>query len=774
METQLGKNTVRKEAKDKVTGAAKYTNDFTDSPMLYARLLTSVHAHAQIVSIDTSKASAMPGVKAVITAKDYQVLCGTMLQDRPPLAREKVRYYGEPVAIVVADDEMQAKAAAGKILVEYKPLPVVNSVKEAFKRNPVIIHEALMSYTKATEEVYPVKGTNICHHQKIRKGDMQKGWLESEIVAEGSFSLPQSDHAAMETRAVHCMIKPDDSVMIKTSSQSPYEVKELLSKYFNIPEGKIVVQVPLVGGAFGGKSCVQPEILAVIAAMHVKGKWVNLANTREEDMVTSPCHLGLEGTIRLGAKKSGQIMVAEMTFQIDTGAYSDISPKITKAIAVDCAGPYRIPNLQCDCYSVYTNHPYITSFRGFGHEGRTFCLERMMDKLAYEIGMDPFQLRRLNLVQAGDLTPTLVKVTASNTGNAAECLERLKTIINWKEGACIAGENGLVRAKGISCLIKTSDTPTDAGASAVLTFNSDGSVNLDCGAAEIGPGMKTTAAQILAEKMRISVNDVYVKLDVNTQTTPYLWKTVASMTTYMVGRAVLNAADDAISQLLDLASIALRCPAEELDFENKMIFVKHDPELYIMFKDLVKGYKFPNGNSLKGPVIGRGSYVMNRLTPLNEATGRGTPGRSWTVGAQAVEIEYDTRQHTYRLLKAATVIDAGKVINPKTARGVVMGGMCMGLGLGTSEDFVCNEEGIVEDTSFRTYKMIRYGENPEYLVDFVETPQIDAPYGARGIAEHGIIGISAALANAISLAAKIDVNRLPITPEFIWRERSKL
>ncbi len=774
METQLGKDTIRKEAKDKVTGAAQYTNDITDSPMLYARLLTSVHAHAQIISIDTREASAMPGVKSVITSKDHQVICGSMLQDRPPLARDKVRYYGEPVAIVVADDEMQAKAAAGKILVEYKPLPVVNSVKEAFKRNPVIIHESLMSYTKATEEVYPVKGTNICHHQKIRKGDMQKGWLESDIVVEGSFSLPQSDHAAMETRAVHCMFMPDGSVRIKTSSQAPYEVKESVCKYLNIPEGKIVVQVPLVGGAFGGKACIQPEVLAVIAAMNVKGKWINLANTREEDMVTSPCHLGLEGTVRIGAKKSGQIMAAEMTFQIDTGAYSDISPKITKAIAAECAGPYRIPNIQCDCYSVYTNHPYITSFRGFGHEAHTFCLERMMDKLAAEAGLDPFQLRLINLVQAGDLTPTQVKVTASNTGNAAECLERLKTVINWEEGARIAEENGLVRAKGISCLIKTSDTPTDAGASAVLTFNADGSMNLDCGATEIGPGMKTTAAQILAEKMRISVNDVYVKLDVNTQTTPYLWKTVASMTTYLVGRAVLNAADDAISQLMDLASIALRCPTEDLDFENKMIYVKYDPELYIMFEDLVKGYKFSNGNSLKGPVIGRGSYVMNHLTPLNEASGRGTPGRSWTVGAQAVEIEYNTRLHTYRLLKAATVIDAGKVINPKTARGVVMGGMCMGLGLGTSEDFVYNEDGIVEDTSFRTYKMIRYGENPEYVVDFVETPQIDAPYGARGIAEHGIIGIPAALANAVSLAAHIDVNRLPITPEFIWRERMKL
>ncbi len=774
METQLGKDTVRKEANHKVTGMAKYTNDLSDFPMLYARLLTSIHAHARIISIDTSEASAMPGVRAVITAKEYQILCGTMFRDRPPLAREKVRYYGEPVAIVVADDEMQAKAAAGKILIEYEPLPVVNTVKEATKRNPVIIHESLMSYTKAAEEVYPVKGTNICHHQKIRKGNMQKGWQDSEIVIEGNFSLPQSDHAAMETRAVHCMIMPDDSVIIKTSSQSPYEVKELVSQYFNIPEGKVTVQVPFVGGGFGGKSCVQPEVLAVISAMNVKGKWINLANTREEDMVTSPCHLGLEASIRIGAKRDGTITAAEMSFHIDTGAYADISPKIAKAIAVDCAGPYHIPNIQCDCYSVYTNHPYATSFRGFGHEAYTFCLERMMDKLADKTGLDSFQLRHLNLVRAGDLTPTQVKVTASNTGNAEECLERLKTIINWKEGARIEEGNGLIRAKGISCLVKTSDTPTDAGASAVLTFNSDGTMNLDCGATEIGPGMKTTAAQLLAEKMRTSIDNVYVKLDVNTQSTPYLWKTVASMTTFLVGRAVLNAADDAISQLLNLASIALRCPPEDLYFENMMIYAKHNPELYIMFKDLVKGYKYPNGNSVKGPVIGRGSYVMNHLTPLNEASGQGVPGQSWTVGAQAVEIEYDTRQHTYRILKAATVIDAGKVLNPKSARGVIMGGMCMGLGLGICEDFIYNEDGIAEDTSFRTYKMIRYGENPKYLVDFVETPQMDAPYGARGIAEHGIIGMPAALANAISLAAEIDVNRLPITPEFIWRERLKL
>lgn len=773
MESQLGKDIVRKEARDKVTGAAKYTNDLIDEPMLCAKLLTSPHAHAKIISIDTGEAAAMPGVKAVITAKDNPVICGALLRDRPPLADGRVRYFGEPVAIVVADEEQKASAAARKIHVEYQLLPIVNSIQDAIKEMPVLLHEELMSYKKMIQEIYPVESTNICHHQKIRKGDMQKGWDDCDIIVEGSFSLPQSDHAAMETRAVRCTIMPDGSVIITASSQAPFSIKEQISQYFNIPEGKIIVRVPFVGGGFGGKAAVQLEVLAVIAAMSVRGKCVNLANTREEDLVTSPCHMGLESTIKLGAKNNGQIMAAAMNFYVDTGAYSEISPKLAKAIAVECAGPYHIPNLCCDCYSVYTNHPYVTSFRGFGHEALTMCLERMLDKLAFRLKIDPFQIRLVNAVKEGDLKSTQVKVTKSNTGDIVQCLERLKTLIRWEEGSRIEEENNLVRAKGISCLIKTSVTPTDAGGGVILTFNSDGSINLNCGAVEIGPAMKTAAAQMLAEKMKMSVDDVHVRQEVDTQTSPLLWKTVASMTTLIIGRAVINAAEDVIRQLLGLASIALRCEPEDLDFDNKVVFVRHDPTFHITFKDLVQGYKYPDGNSIKGPVIGRGSFVMKHLTPLDEATGKGKTGQSWTVGAQAVEIEYDTKQHTYRLLKAATVIDAGKVLNPKTARGIVMGGMCMGLGLGTGEDFVYDEDGIVENTSFRTYKMLRYGEAPDYLVDFVETPQIDAPFGVRGIGEHGIIGIPAALANAISLAAQMDVNRLPITPEYIWREKTR-
>lgn len=771
MVTQLGKNIVRKEAWSKVTGAAKYTNDIIETDALTAKLLASPHAHASILSVNISEAVNMPGVKAIITGSDINILCGSVLCDRPPLAKTKVRYFGEPVAMVVADNELNAKAAIAEIEVRYGPLPPVNSIAEAIKPNPVLIHEQVENYQKKLADVYPIKGSNICNYVKIRKGDIVRGRADSDVMIEGTFSLPQSDHAAMETRTARCKILPDGRVVIKSSTQSPYSVKEEISTYFGIPEGNVTVQVPFVGGGFGGKSPVQLEILAYIAARAVPGKTVKLVNTREEDMVTSPCHLGLEAKIKLGAKSDGTITAAEMVFHADCGGYSDIAPVMTKAMAVDCAGPYHFPNICCDCYTVYTNHPYTTSFRGFGHTAHAFCLERMMDKLAAALQMDPILLRGKNALREGNLTPTQVKATLSNTGDLEECLNRLKTIINWEEGSRIESDNNRIRAKGIGCFTKTSDSQTDAGSAVFIHFNKDGSLNLTCGAVEIGPGMKTTAVQILAEKMKMKVERVFVKMEVDTETAPKHWKTVASMTTIMIGKAILKAAEDIIQQLKAVAGVALHYAPEDLEVADEKVYVKGDPSVYIEFKDIVHGYKYPDGNAVMGPVIGRGSFIMNHLTPLHPETGKGKAGFSWTVGAQAVEIEYDTVQHTFRLLKAATVLDAGKVLNPKTARGIVMGGMCMGLGLGTNEEFLYDTNGIVENTSFRTYKMLRYGENPEYLVEFVETPQLDTPFGARGLAEHGIIAIPAALANAVSLAGGTDISQIPVTPELIWKKK---
>ncbi|AQR93704.1 xanthine dehydrogenase family protein molybdopterin-binding subunit [Clostridium saccharoperbutylacetonicum] len=768
----IGVSIPRKEAFDKVTGKAKYTDDLTQTGILHAKILTSRYAHAKIKSIDVSEAQKALGVQAVITGDYCPVLCGTMIEDRPPIAIDKVRYYGEPVAVVVANSEQNAMKALKLIKVEYEPLTVINSVSEAVKADAVLIHEKLSSYKHAVQEVYPEENTNISHRIKIRKGDLRKGWEESEVAVCEKFSLPQSDHAAMETRSAKAEIMPDGRVIIYTSSQAPYSVKKLLSKYYNIPEGNIIVKVPFVGGGFGGKAPMQLEIIAYLAAKAVNGKTVKIANSREEDIKTSPCKIGVEANLKLGATKDGIITVLEANYMVDGGAYADIGPRMAKAIAVDCSGPYNIDNIWCDSICVYTNHTYATSYRGFGHAEYTFCMERMMDRLAKKLNMDPLELRIKNAIIPGQYTPTQVKTSESNIGSLLGCINKLKELAKWDEGQITKTEEGMIKAKGIGCFWKTSNSPTNAVSGVLITFNTDGSINLNSGAVEIGQGTKTTLAQILAEKLKMDVGKIHLFMGVDTQVSPEHWKTVASMTTFMAGRAVIRAAEDIIRQLKSLAATIMKSPPEDLEVENEKVYLKQNPEIYVSFKDLVRGHQEANGLAVEGQILGRGSYIMSHITGLDKESGKGKPGPAWTVGVQGVEIEYDPKTYTYRLIKAITVIDAGKLINPKTSRGLVIGGINMGFGLATREAFIYDSNAILQNTTFRTYKPMRFGENPEYIIDFIETPQIDAPFGARGFAEHGIIAIPAAFANAISIAAEHEFNSLPITPEVIWKAKT--
>lgn len=482
----------------------------------------------------------------------------------------------------------------------------------------------------------------------------------------------------METRNARAEIHPDGQIVISSATQAPFTIKKQISKYFGLQEGKITVKTPLVGGGFGGKTPVQLEILAYMASMAVGGRTVKITNTREEDIVTSPCRMGLDARIKLGAAKNGIIRAIEITYLVDTGAYADIGPRLAKAIAVDCTGPYNIENVWCDSYCVYTNHPYSTAFRGFGHESFTFCIERTLDKLASNLGLDPMEIRMLNAITPGKTTPTQVRTTLCNIGNLTACLNKLNSLINWSEGSRIELGNNKVRAKGLSCLWKTSDSPTDALSGVFLTFNTDGSINLNSGVVEYGPGMKTTLAQILAAKLKMGIDRIHVKLGVDTSVSPEHWKTVASMTTYMAGRATIRAAEDLIRQLRGLAAVVMASPPEDLDVAEEKVYLKHDPTIYVPFKQLVHGFKYPNGSTIEGQILGRGSFIMSHITDIDKETGIGKPGPAWTVGAQAVEVEYDTKEHTYTLTKAATVIDAGKVLNPKTARGLIIGGMSMG------------------------------------------------------------------------------------------------
>lgn len=765
----IGKSVIRKEAVDKVTGRAKYTHDYRQVPLLSGKMVISPYGHAKIVNIDTSKAWKVPGVRAILAGKQYP-LTGEAIRDRPPIAVDKVRYHGEPVALVVADTPAQAKTAADLIKVQYELLPVVNSPTQAFQKDAPLVHERLGEYKKEADS-NPVPDTNIATLIKIRKGNMAKGWEESETVVEASFSFAPSDHAAMETRCATAEILPDGNITIMTSSQAPFMVKRLIAEYFGEDMGKIIVRTPLVGGAYGGKAPVQLEVLAYLASKEVGGKPVKIVNTREEDILTSPCHIGLDATVKLGANRSGKITVAEILYLWDGGAYSDKAIDVTRSGAVDCTGPYNIENLWCNSYCMYTNHPYAAPFRGFSHSELSFAIERTMDLLAQKLNIDPLELRYINAIMPGNTTPTRVRLNKSNVGNLQKCIEKVRGLIKWDEGPVNVLNNRFIRVKGVSCSWKTSTIDTDAPSGVILTFNRDGSINLMSGVVEIGTGTKTILAQILAERLKMDVNKIHVRMEVDTQTTPEHWKTVASRGTFMGGRAVLKAADDVIHQLKEVAACVLRSPKEDLEIANSRVFLRDDPAIGLHFKEIGYGYKYPNGNTVGGQIIGRGSYILRHLTPLDPETGAGKPGPEWTVAAYGVEVEFDKRDFTYRLVKAATVVDIGRVMNEKAAVGQVMGAMSMGLAFAGRETFYFDELGRVLNPQLRTYRPLRYGENPEYLVGFVETPQIDGPYGARGVGEHGLMGMPGALGNALSTAAGVSLHNLPLIPELIWKAK---
>ncbi len=769
MNTAIGKNVQRKEAWDKVTGKAQYTGDLPKVGVLSARLLTSTCAHARIARMDTAKALAVNGVKAVLTGADCLELFGPLLQDRPALARDVVRYAGEPVAMVVAVDEPTAEKAARLIEVEYSQLPVVLTPSQALADGAARVHDQVMGYKKILADIYPEAGTNIASRYRMRKGDCAKAFAACDYTVQKQFFLPPSDHLAMEVRTARAEISADGTVRITTASQAPYAVRKHLSETFLIPAGQIQVRVPFVGGGFGGKAPVTLEILAFLASRSVGGKPVQLTIPREQDMASAPCRIGLEANIKIGVNKRGIIQAAELTYWLDCGAYTDISPYMTKAIAVDCTGPYHVKNLSCDALCVYTNHTYATSFRSFAHESYTFCIERVLDMLARQCRLDPLELRIRNAIQPGSLTPSRVVCTDSLMGNLPQCLNQVKQLSRWDGGTAVQIKNDTVNAKGVACFWKTENPPTNAISGALITFNPDGSVNLNTGVVEMGSGGQTHLAQMLAEKLKIDPQQVQVVMDVDTRVAPEHWKTVASLTEYMAGYAVVRAADDLIEQLKRNGAQAFGCAPQEVEVAHGQVYWTKNPGQFIAFKDIAQGYKAPDGASIGEPVLGRGGFMLKGLCMLDPQTGQGQTGPDWSLGAQVVEIEADLKTCTYRIIAASTVMDVGKVINPEAMRAMVAGGMAMGISTASREVFSFDAQGIPQRPNLRTYKLLHIGQEPDYRVGFVETPENGAPYGVRSYSEHGIIGMPAALGNALSAAFGVELVSLPLTPERIWQ-----
>lgn len=442
---------------------------------------------------------------------------------------------------------------------------------------------------------------------------------------------------------------------------------------------------------------------------------------------------------------------------------------MAKAMAADCTGPYNIENLYCDSYCIYTNHTYSTSYRGFGHLCYTYCMECALDILAKRCGIDPLKLRLTNAIKPGDLSPTQVISSLSNTGNITACLQKLKEIIHWKGPQIKKIDNEVIRTTGIACLWKQAVPPIGSVSGAIITFNSDGSLNLNTGNVEMGSGGLTMLAHMLADKLKMDINKIHINFKKDTRLNPEHYKTVASITNYMAGNAVMKAADDVLSQLKEMGGQIFSCQPEEIDVAESKVFHKDNPKNFIDFKNIVSGYKSEDRKAIGQPILAKGTFMLKNLSLLDSNTGKGKSGPSWTVGAQAVEIEFNIKDSTYRIINATTVMDVGKIVNPDGMKGMIYGGMAMGLSMASREVYDYNHEGRLKTPNLRTYKLLHIGQEPLYHVEFIETPQLDSPYGSRSISEHGIIGIPAALSNALSLATNIDINELPLTPEYLWR-----
>jgi len=763
----VGKGVSREDAVDKVSGAARYTHDLAIPGMLHTAIIRSPHASARIVSIQTEGAEALPGVRVVLTGAGLCYRLGLYMQDKCILARDVVRYQGEAVVAVAADTLDIARAACELVDVEYEPIDAVLDPREAMIEGAHLVHPDLGLYEHMEGVFFPKAGTNVAHHQKIRKGSFDEAFGQADVRLTESFYNPPVQHVPMETHATIAQVSPGNRVEIWTSSQSPYTVRHLMSAAFGLPHASIRVHVPYVGGGFGGKAGLGLEPLAYVLSRAAGGRPVKVVATREEEFNTLPSRQGLHSTIEIGCSKDGKIRALKSTYVWDAGAYADYGVNIGRAAAYSGGGPYSIPNCWIDSYVVYTNKIFGTAFRGFGHLEILWGIERAIDMMARKLELDPAEFRRLNLLTEGDTTITGEAFTSGH-GSPVGCLDAAAEAIDWESPSTAPSEPHKVRGKGVAMLHKAPAMPTYTSCGVVIKLDEDGGADVLVSGVDYGQGTYTVLRQIAAEELKIPIERAHVTWECDTAFSPYDWQTVASRFAYMGGNAVIQAAADCLRQIREVAAQALDVSPDDIVCEDAVAYVRGKPETRIPYEKLALGYTFPNGNSIGGPVIGHGRFIATGLTHLDSETGQGLPAQYWTYGAHAVEVEVDTETGEIEILKIATALDAGKVLNPKLVVGQVVGGVVQGLGSALWEGFRFDESGRFLNPSFTDYKIPTAKDLPrEAKQIFLETPQPGGPYGARGVAEHPMISVPSAIGNALYAALGIEFSQLPLTYERI-------
>jgi len=759
-DSPVGKSVPRIDGKGLVTGETKFVYDLKLPGMLVGKMLRSTQAHAKILNIDTSKAQQLPGVKAVITAKDtYGIKFVSNVSffphtvDQMALESEKVRYIGDEIGAVAAVDEETALKALDLIKVEYEPLPAVFDMEEAMMPGAPQIHQAM---------------NNIGVILPVNIGNSDRALKESDYVREDTFYCSSAAHCCLEPHVcVGQWEAHNDKLTLWLSTQAPFKVREALAKTLKLDLNNVRVIKLAVGGGFGGKLEMLPmDFAACLLSKKAGGFPVKICYSREEEFSYTRRKHQMKYKLKSGVKKDGTLMAITGEVIADGGAYCSYGPTVMAAAIMRIFMVYRLEHVRITGMRIYTNNPISGAIRGFGGVQNGFAFESHMDLLARGISMDPVKFRLKNIT--GPNMTTANKMLLKSNG-LKECIEESTQAADWSKKFNNPGykkDQRFKRGIGIGIagdVMGSKMYKSHESAGSIIKVEEDGSIYLFTGAADTGQGSNTALSQIAAEALGVNYERIKITA-ADTEITPFDTGSFASRVTFISGNATLRAGKDAKMQILGVVSQEKELPIEELDIIAEEVV--HRPKKHpIMTFDqaLELCFSFDYGQQ----ILGRGSYNPP-TTPVDFRTGEGNVSGSYGFEAQIAEVEVDTLTGQVKIVKMWDAHDIGKAINPSSVESQIEGSLAMGIGYTFYEDLRF-KNGRITNASFTNYRLPRSVGIPPIDTILIETIDPEGPFGAKGMGEASLLPTSAAIANAIQDAADIRLTELPFTPDKVLR-----
>ncbi len=743
----VGKSIERVDSADKVLGKPIYTMDIVPENALYLKVVRSKFAHALLRRVDVSGARKYPGVAAVVTAQDIPGIneSTALLPDKPLLASGRVRFAGEPIAAIASFDPSVAEEAVDLVKVDYELLPAVFSPINALKPDAIKVHE----------------NGNIAKHMKLRKGNVEEGFKQADLIIEGIYKSQFQEPVPLEPEAGFVIPEPDGSVTCVGSIQSPFHVQTGIAKILSLRPDQVRVIQAATGGAFGPKSDEIPvDVLGMAALVAIKTrKPAALAYTREESMIGHTKRHPFVTTLKAGVKKDGKLIAWEATMLADTGAYASLGPLVVIRACFHATGPYVVPNVKTDAYCVYTNNTLAGSFRGFGGPQAHFAAESHIDEIAKKLGMDPLDFRLLNILRPGTLTATSQVV--DEACGLEECISKAVKESDWYRKRAQFGKMSGTKRRGLGVAIMyhgNSLGPEGTDYAAVhMKIDKDGVVSFRTGLTEYGTGAPSGLIQIAAETMHLPMN--YFKLEPpDTDYCSDTGPTVASRTITIGGRATQMVAGKLHQKLKETAAQMLECPANDVDSANAKYYAKSNTVRAVSYSEVVE-WAYEHGV----PLNEDGRFTAPKCE-YDPETSQGTTYLQYTYGAVTAEVEVDTQTGRVQVIKMVTAYDVGKAINPLSLEGQIEGGTVQGLGYAVMEELI-HKDGFVVNSNLADYYIPTSLDIPEIKTIVVEYPGSLGPYGAKAIGEPPIVLPAPAIVNAIDNAIGLRLNEIPATPE---------